>query len=257
VLIYQQVCLHQTWQANLFRASHRLVRRCNPQAQLMVIDSGSSIDPRTCLTGDWQICELPHEDDVPVGPLGNWVIRFRDSIGHPYRGGAKVGAHINGAGRGVAKGIAVAQANGVEHLGFVDYDVMCVKPIPPVGTFACLAPSGMLNLALQWDIFSINTKWSEKVNFIDRYDWAAHRDWNLHNDERHVATIVGDDLRFLPFKGDRFEFNVSPGQLRALYPDGGCDWITHVEESTLQEFLRMHGYADIAAVFDPLSEGAR
>ena len=146
MLIYQQVCLHQTWQANLFRASHRLVRHYNPQAELMVIDSGSSIDPRTCLTGDWQIRELPHEEDIPVGPLGNWVFRFRDSLGHPYRGGAKVGAHINGAGRGVMKGIAIAQANGIEHLGFVDYDVMCVKPIPPVGALPASYRAGCSTL---------------------------------------------------------------------------------------------------------------
>ena len=256
MLIFQHVCLHRPWQANLFRASHRLVRHYNPHAQLMVIDSGSAIDPRTCLTGDWQICNLQHEEDIPVGPLGNWIFRFSDHLGHPYRGGAKVGAHINGCGRGLVKGIAVAQANGVEYLGFVDFDVLCVQPIPAVDAFACLAPSRRVTLALQWDIFSINTGWAEKVDFIGRYDWAAYRDWHVHSDEQHVATIVGDDLRFLPFRGDRFEFDISPAELRALYPDGGCDWITHAEEPTLQEFLRIHGHADVAAVFGPVSEEA-
>lgn len=257
MLIFQQVCLHHPSQADLFRARHRLVRRYNPYAQLMVIDSGSSIDPRTCLTGDWRIYELGHDDDVPVGPLGNWIFRFNDYLGHPYRGGATLGARTNGAGRGLMKGIAIAQANGVEYLGFVDYDVLCVHPIPSVEAFACLPPSRQLSLALQWDIFSINTAWAAKVDFIARYDWAADRDWCLHNDERHVAAIVGDDLRFLPFRGDRFEFSISPAQMRALYPDGGCHWITHVEVPTLQEFLRMHGHADVAAVFGPLNEEAR
>jgi hypothetical protein len=132
-----------------------------------------------------------------------------------------------------------------------------VTPIPAVDAFACLPTSRQLTLALQWDIFSINTGWATKVDFVGRYDWAADRDWNLHNDERHVATIVGDELRFLPFRGDRFEFNISPAQLRALYSYGGCDWITHAGEPTLQEFLRMHGHADVAAVFGPLSEEVR
>ena len=257
MLIYQHVCLRSAWQANLFRASHRLVRLYNPFAQLMVIDSGSAIDPRTCLTGDWHVCDLWHEDDVPIGPLGNWIFRFGDQLGHPYRGGAKVGAHLNGCGRGVIKGIDIAQANGVEYLGFVDYDVLCTHPIPSVEAFACLPPSRRLTLALQWDIFSINTGWAAKVDFVGRYDWAAWRDWNLHNDEGHVAAIVGDDLRFLPFRGDRFEFDLSPTQLRALYLDGDCDWITHADGPTLQAFLRLHGHADLAALFDPLSEDAR
>jgi hypothetical protein len=257
VLIFQHVCLHYPWQANLFRASHRLVRLYNPHAQLMVIDSGSSIDPRTCLTGNWQICDLHHDDDVPIGPLGNWVFRFGDSIGHPYRGGPMAGARINGGGRGLMKGIDIAEANGVEYLGFVDYDVLCVRTLPAVEAFACLGPNRRIPLALQWDIFSINIGWAAKVDFVGRYDWAAYRNWKLHMDERHVAAIVGDDLRFLPFRGDRFEFDVSPAQLRALYPDGDCDWITHAEEPTLQEFLRMHGHVDVAAVFDPLNERAR
>jgi hypothetical protein len=257
VPIFQQVCLHHASQANLFRASHRLIRHYNPHAQLMVIDSGSAIDPRTCLTGDWQVCELWHDEDVPVGPLGNWIFRFNDYLGHPYRGGAMVGARINGGGRGLMKGIAIAQANGVEYLGFVDYDVLCVRSIPSVAAFACLPPSHRLTLALQWDIFSINTEWATNVDFVKRYDWAAWRDWNLHNDERHVAAIVGDDLQFLPFHGDRFEFDLSPVQLRALYPNGDCDWITHADGPTLQEFLRIHGHADVAAVLGPLSEEAR
>lgn len=250
MLIFQQVYLEQTWQANLFKVSHRLVRHYNPDAKLMVIDSGSPIDVRTCLTGDWNVCVLPNENDMPMGDLGNWVIRFQDHLGHPYRGGRKAGERTNGGGRGLMKAIAIAHANKHEHLGFVDYDTMCVKPIPPVDTFACLRPSSTLTLTLQWDIFSINTDWAAKVDFIRRYAWDAYRDWNTFNDERHVAGIVGNDLRYLPLRGDRFEFDVSPAQLRALYPDGGCDWLTHVDEPTFQEFLRMHGHADIAPLLD-------
>lgn len=249
MLIFQQVCLQHAWQANLFRVSHRLVRHHNPHAELMVIDNGSPIDPRTCLTGQWPVCELPHESDVPIGPLGNLVVRFKDSIGHPYRD-RRPGKRLNGGGRGLMKAIAIAQANGIEHLGFVDYDVMCVKPVPPVATFGCLKASNALGLAVQWDIFSINTRWAQAVDFVGRYDWAAERDWEQHNDEQHVAAIVGDAMRFLPFKGDRFEFQLSPQQLRQLYPAGDCDWITHAEEPTLQEFLRMHGHADIAPFLD-------
>jgi hypothetical protein len=50
--------------------------------------------------------------------------------------------------------------------------------------------------------------------------------------------------------GDRFEFQLSPQQLRELYPKGDGDWITHAEEPTLQEFLRMHGHGDIVPLLD-------
>ena len=123
-LIVQSVHLRTEEQARLFTVSHALIRKLNPDADLLVMDNASPVDPMQCLPGKWQHYGLePMSDDVPFITRPRSVVRFAEAIGHFQYGGT-----MDGPGRAYMRALEIAMASGYDRFCYIESD--CLVSLP-------------------------------------------------------------------------------------------------------------------------------
>lgn len=234
-LIWQQVHLRSEGQAKLFSVSQALIRRLNPDADILTIDNNSPIDPR------------PYAQ-----PDGLWF-KFRDSIGHYFHDGK---AARDGPGRGHSVAWSIAMAAGYDRAAYVEADCLLAKPaqwafdqmVKPVAA----EPGCKYYPEADWHAWFVrDLRWFKAFDFVGKYDWPSRvgEPGGEPPGELIYLRIFGDELQTLPLRGGRGDaIGLTLGNFHQLYPDG-IDIVTHVDTDVYCEFLRVNGHEDMVAIF--------
>lgn len=234
-LLYQQVYIERADQGRLFAVSHALARKHNPDADFLIIDNASPMEPWQFVNGlNWDKWCLEDASYLVTIEGDTWV-RFPDAIGHPYKGGTR-----DGAGRANMYAIEQARDNEYDCLLHVEADALAVKPIPDTATLACL-PDSQYGWP-DFTAFSIGLEWAERVRFVERYGWDQARDWSTFVSEQAMADIAGEEL-------ERINWRCLRAENRPLnaYDYAGLDCLTHAGSLDLATFLELHGEHRLAA----------
>lgn len=240
-LIWQQVFLQNEGQAKLFAVSHALVRRLNPDCDLLVIDNGSLVDPRAYATPDLWF-HYPH------------------SIGHFVHGTQDGTTPRDGPGRGHAAAWSIAMASGYERGVYLEGDTLFAHPVewgfsqmtkPVACQPGCRRQSDHLKFFIgyetDWHIWWVNDlKWFKTFDFLGQYDWPNRKgEPREESGETLYQNIFGEHLQTLPVRGARGDaIGLTVGNYAEFYP-GGCDIITHVSREAYAHFLNQIGHPDL------------
>jgi hypothetical protein len=226
-------------QTALLLAQYNLCKHLNPDCDIAIVDSAGPIDPRTFLPGDWETARLLNDDDVPTLKHGtNTLIRFKESIGHPYHDRLKVRA---GPCRAWMKGIEAAIRNDYDRVVYYEYDLFFAHPAKlafdmmqkPVGTGGPIALENFDEVGL----FFADIEYLWKSNFVERYNW---RGATVPLGEIRMMQILDQDgaRQVLPIKLNRDRYRTSPDDFHLSYPNG-LDALTHAKTETMYHFLKV------------------
>ena len=141
-LIWQQLHIRSEGQGRLWAVSHELIRRLNPDADLMVIDNASPLDAMQFVPGSkWAICRLPEQFDpceqqVPLlGPGRHHAkatpafIRFKESLGHFFHGHSHGLPVRDGPGRAHSLAWTIAMDSGFDRAVYIEADALFAHPV--------------------------------------------------------------------------------------------------------------------------------
>jgi hypothetical protein len=241
--ILTQCFLTRPEQGRLLAVCYELLRRLNPDYDIILCDNASPLDPL----------------DYVGKPLT--VLRFSDSIGHfspKFVHEHKV--RRDGPGRANMTLLREARDLGYDRAVYTETD--CLFSIPFEDGFRRMKkPSACLPRIkwgyLEWQAWWIaDLKWLvDEHKFIEKYDWPNQT--GIPEGERVYETILGPYLEVLPYQGGRGDGAwhihgneeqwqggwVNASNLRKIWPE--CKFITHTSTETFAEFLRMNGFDDL------------
>ncbi len=235
-LIWQQVYLQNEGQGRLFSISNALIKRLNPDCDVMVIDNGSPLDPK-------QYAEA------------NLWFRFDSAIGHYFHGGINGAPPRDGPGRAHSVAWSIAIAAGYARAAYVEADCLFSLPVrwmfermtKPIG-----AQPACKYYAYDWHVWAVNDlRWFKDFDFVGKYDWPSRvgEQGGEPAGEILYQRIFGDHLEALPIRGERGDaIGLTVENYDSLYPDG-CDIITHVDTDCYAHFLKQNGHADLIERF--------
>lgn len=205
----------------LFGEWCKLIRRMNPAADIIVVDSASP------------------SLDVPIARANRIaILTLGDNIGHLAGGGQ------DGWGRAFARGLFHGVEGGYDHIVHIECDVLFAQPVDTVlrkmlewGVPAA-APMAAPYQFIETGLIFLSTAYLAKTNFIQRYDWENAPRHPMP--ETRVVDILGSGLFALPLRGLRNDIGgVTASNISKLFPDG-IDWITHAEPAIVRRFLEMN-----------------
>lgn len=235
-LIWQQVYLRNEGQARLFKISHNLIRRLNPDCDVMVIDNGSPVDPK-----DYVVPDL-------------WF-RFDSPIGHFFHGGINGAPPRDGPGRAHSVAWSIAIAAGYDRAAYIEADTLFRHPVEwafQQMTKPVACQPGCRYYEVDWHAWFVrDLRWFKEFDFVGKYNWPSRvgEPGGEAAGEILYQRIFGEHLETLPIRGERGDaIGLTLENIHQLYPDG-CDIITHVDTDCYAEFLRMNGHEDLIALF--------
>ncbi len=217
--------------------STRLMRRLNPDTDILLVDSASPFNPAF------------------FAPDVNVHIRQEENIGHPTVGG-------DGWGRDLCSGITYAAEKGYDWVVFIESDMMLFRSIAPivdklqrVGCFAATP----ISFKYQWietGIMFLYVPMLIATKFVERYGWPSHR--APFYCEPHCEKLLADELLILPLRGARDdEKTLSPSNLSGRFAFG-IDYLTHARDFvTYRAALKMNGLEDVIEGVDGGTAGWR
>lgn len=257
-LIWSQVHLRSVGQGRLFAACQELIRRLNPEADLLVIDNASPIAPENFIDGPWQQCHLrPLSEVVPTLEPGSHVgakvpamVHFHESLGHFFHGHSHGRPVRDGPGRAHTLALKMALAAGYDRACYIEADCLFRRPVGPIMD-AMTRPVGCQPRIkygyLDWHVWPIKDM-AMASHFIEKYDWknrVGEPGGELPG-EHVYEDIFGDQLEVLPLdvvRGDVYA--MTAGNMGQLFPHG-LDGLTHVPLDCFALALRQWGFADMA-----------
>lgn len=229
-LIFTQVHLKDESQGKLFGVCMDLIRRLNPEADLLVIDNASPLPPHAL-----QDCH---------------VLRFRDAIGHfspTYK--AEHETPQDGPGRAMTTALTIAHNLGYRKAVYHEADCLFAHPVEhgfaqmkhKVG-FLPRTKYGYLDNQVWW---FADLPWLVKeCRYPERYDWQTQTG-RVAGEVLHEKLTEGH-LDILPYRGCRGEtIGLNETNMREHFPDG-IDFVTHVDEAAWRLFLEINGHPDLA-----------
>lgn len=262
-LIWSQVHLRNVGQGLIFGACQELIRRLNPEADLLVIDNASPVDPEQFVAGDWAKCNLrPMSEIVPllepgahVGAKAPALVRYHESLGHFFHGHTHGRPVRDGPGRAHSLALRMAEAAGYDRACYIEADCLFRRPVGPIMD-AMTKPVGCQRRIdspaygyLDWHVWPIaDMAWLKAFDFVSRYDWKNRvgEPGGERPGEYVYEDIFGDHLEVLPIdvvRGDVYALTAA--NLNRLFPRG-VDGLTHVPMDCFALALRQWGFVDIA-----------
>lgn len=260
-LIWSQVHLTHEPQGRLFNVCQQMIRRLNPDADILVIDNASPLDPAS-FTGEakWVQCNLgPMSEIIPeldvgahVGARTPAMVRYHESLGHFFHGHTHGRMVRDGPGRAHSLALSMAIAAGYERACYIEADALFRRPVSwcfdqmskPVG---CQPMCGYGYL--DWHVWPIkDMAWMAEFDFVKRYDWRNRKGepGGEPVGEQVYVDIFGEHLEIVPMSGLRGDtVGLTAANLRDHFPEGS-DYITHVQLDCFALWLEMVGHGDLA-----------
>lgn len=259
-LIWSQVHLRSEGQGRLFAVSHELIKRLNPEADILVIDNASPLDPVPFTRSKWTECQLsPMSELVPdlepgahVGSRTPAMVHFHESLGHFFHGHSHGRAVRDGPGRAHSLALQMALQAGYSRACYIEADALFRWPVEwcfaqmtkPVGCQPRCAYG-----YLDWHVWPIkDMAWMRAFDFVGRYDWRNRvgEPGGEAVGEQVYADIFGDNLEVVPMSGIRGDtVALTAHNLREHFPEGS-DYLTHVQLDCFALWLEMVGHGDLA-----------
>ncbi len=262
LLLWQQVHLRHPDQGRIFKASHELARRLNPEADFLVIDNASPVDPGPYLPAGSLECKLgPHSIEVPqlapradLPTQGTQVVKFHESIGHFFHGHTYGLPVRDGPGRAHTLALQMALKAGYDRACYIEADCLFRRPVgaimdamtQPVGCQARIKYG-----YLDWHVWPLTTR-AAMQHFITAYDWQ-HRVGEPGGElpgEHVYEDVFKDMLEVLPItviRGDTI--SLTEHNLDLIFPDS-LDGLTHVSLACFAMWLRKENHPDLAAILE-------
>ena len=238
-LIACMTFIQEPWQRDLLCAWYALATTLNPGTDLLIVDSASPIPPQSFLPGHWKIHAMADDDEIPKHPGDQFMARFHNSLGHPFYDAVPMGA---GSDRAQVKIFEIAIASGYDRAVYIEADVLFVRPVEPwlermTKPAAC---PGMVNHGLfpESGLLFFDPAYFQSIDYVKRYNWRGPC---FPEGEKRMWDILGDQLEFLPLKGNRDGWGTEPEHLQERYPEG-LDFLTHAKIETHREFLRLNDF---------------
>jgi len=264
-LIFSQVCVDSEVNASLSRGTLRKERllhvsltlacKLNPDADIVLIDNGSTLDLEPYLPdGPW----ITHQ--MEAGPVprihGNrTVLRFDRPIGHFHYNKNAEPPPRDGPGRAIMTGLQAAIDGCYDRCLHLEGDALTVRPADfffdkmtkPVASCP-RTPHGYLDWAL---FFIKDMDWFRKFDFIGKYAWQ-HRHRGEPPGEEIYELIFGSALQVLELTGGRGDPMLlnkwqQQNELTKAFPNG-CDYFTHGAKEDFESFLDLNGYSELKAL---------
>jgi hypothetical protein len=206
--------------------STRLMRRLNPDAEILLVDSASPFNPAT----------FAH--DV------NYHVRMEDNIGHPTAGG-------DGWGRDFCFGLQFAIDRGYDWVIFIESDMLLFRPCQPIidkllriGCYAA-APISFRYQWLETGIMFLYVPMLIATKFVERYAWPKHRPPFFCEPE--VERLLAEELLILPLRGARDDDKeLTSTNIVDQFPFG-IDYLSHASDlGVYRAALGMNGLEELA-----------
>lgn len=233
LLCYQQVHLRSEDQGRLFAVSHALLRRLNPEADFLVLDSASPLDPRRFVTG----CDYYH---------------FKDSLGHfsPSYAAERDNPR-DGPGRAHAYAWRMAYGLGYKRTFYCEADCLFSKSAAwgfQQMTKCIGCQPGVPQYGYGFDfhvVWIADIPWFvNDLGFPAKYAWETRTAADPAGEALYID-IAGPQMQALPVRGIRGEtVGLCGANFHQHFPNG-CDLTTHVDTAAHAEFLKMNGHADL------------
>lgn len=204
---------------------HRLVRKLNPDTDIVVVDAASPFNPQNFLDAE-----------------KTRFIRLDKNVGHLSQGG------MDGWGCAFTTGLAHAQGNGYEHIAYIDTDIMFAHPVADClvklqGTEVhALCPIDFTYQFLENGLMFMDAIAARTL--VEDYDWRGSTLEELP--ERKVERILLGELLTLPLRGCRNDRGLVTAQnIRQVFPFG-VDYLTHCADyGVYVEFLKVNKIHDL------------
>jgi hypothetical protein len=200
----------------------RVARHLNPDADIMLIDSGSPFDPREFLSGIE-------------------IFRFDDNIGAISQG------QRDGSGRAFSKALEIAIERGYDYVMPWEADVIFCLPAEPIiekmyrtGVKVCAAFATPYQF-VEWGFSFWSTEYVQKSRYIERYDWPNSPKWPIP--EFRNQYLTQDELFILPIHGYRNSMNnMNIANLTNLFPYVPPCFLTHcIDHNLYYRMLDLNG----------------
>lgn len=265
ILIWQQLHLRTPGQGRLWAVNQRLLRRLNPEADFLVIDNASPLEP-TQFTPDvaWISMQLePMDEYVPelppnVGANAGALVRFAESLGHFFHGHTDNRPVRDGPGRAHDRALRIAQCSGYRSACYVEADALFRRPVQwcfdqmsgPVGCQPRCAYG-----YLDWHVWPVkDVAWLvSDFDFLGRYDWKSRvgEPGGEKCGEHVYADIFGEHLEVVPMTGIRGDTVALTEANFGQHGAADFDYITHVSLRTFALWLEATGHGDLAPELFP------
>lgn len=230
-VIFTQCHLVDEAQYRLMRVSVELMRRLNPGIPILLVDNASTITP------DFD---------------ADYLIRFKTAIGH-FDLSPPDSDPRDGPGRAMMSALTLATTCDFDRAVYIEGDCLYFRSVQwgfdqmkkrvgmqPICRHRCY------DTQVMW---FADLKWLRESKFVERFNWPALRRQvggvgEGKFGEMRYARLFEDNLDIVQTRGERDEWESSPEQLRAKYPQG-IDFLTHAREETNREALKINGHMDL------------
>lgn len=197
-----------------------LVRKLNPTADVLVVDSASP--------------DLPPVEDVTVLALDG-------NIGHLGKNG------VDGWGRAFSAGLNHAVKCQYDYAVHIETDLLFARPV--LSSLARMkdhgikvaAPMALPYAFIETALMFFDVGYVRDSKLVGRYNWEGSP--VLPHPEVRLGAMTQAELFGLPLYGLRNDHGqVTPKNMAQLFPCG-IDWITHCKDPAVyREFLKVNGH---------------
>jgi hypothetical protein len=254
-LIWQQLHLRIPEQGKLWAVNQKLIRRLNPEADILVIDNASPLDPLSFLEGQsWSLVRLEPMDEWVPDMTGrrNVMVRFHEALGHFFYDRDRIPPPKDGPGRAHALALQMAFKARYERGVYIEADALYRHPVQ-WGFDRLTKPVGCQPLTvygyLDWHVWWNDLRWLKEFDFVGKYDWQNRvgEPGGERPGEHIYADILGDHLEVRPCTGVRGDsVAMTVDNMASIFPEG-MDYLTHVRLDCFARWLSDNGHADLAA----------
>lgn len=201
----------------------KVMRKVNPDCDILLIDSASPVDPS--------------------GIDGILVHRLDDNVGHLNNGG------MDGWGRSFTIGAMTAFDQKYAHVVYVDADIIMTAPVAPiVQKMARRGVKAAIPMCMSYHFLENGVMFLEAetaYDFVRAYKWEDRKLSPNPIDIPEMITekLLADELFTLPLRIWRDDGNVlTVNNLEHAFPYGLPDGLTHVRDfAVYQRFLELKG----------------
>jgi hypothetical protein len=235
-LIYGGACIQTEFQQEQTLLWAKVVRKLNPDEDVVLFDSASVFRPQIFIPSD----------------LGIKHVRWEDNPGHLSQGGG------DGAGRTFCAGIKMAAGAGHKWAVHWGTDFLMAKPVVEIThdmeeARVRIAALPCIYQFPEFEFAAIDALWAEGFGFTEKYDWPSikgpypkvERPSQLRKflPEYRLRDIAGGNLFLLPLSGIRNDQNqVNVANLHEHFPYMPPQWLHMWSDVHLaHRFLELNG----------------
>lgn len=215
ILIFGNAFISTPERRDLVLLWSRVMRRLNPDLDILLVNKESRYDPRTFVRDCNVIVNLPDTDAEPKHFVG-WDNDFMF-------------------------GVHYAMTKGYDWIAFIESDLIFAQPVLPIvqkltriGVLAASAFNFDCKF-IETGLMFLSVKYLSAINFLGKY--AQARRGLERFIEIDMESVLANELVTLPLRGLRNDFDaVTRQNFGAMFP-GRADYLTHCKDAELYRIL--------------------